>query len=177
MVVNSKKLWLGLALLTLGITGCNLLTGGVMDGLTTGGNYASNGQRIYFTGASTNDRITYTWTGPGAGMMGGRGSMGMMGGLACVTCHGSDGHGRQNVMNSGVDAPDIRWSTLIEAEHDEHGGDEPEMDHPPYNAETFKRAVTQGLDPGGNSLEPVMPRWQMSDRDLNELISFLKTLN
>ena len=111
------------------------------------------------------------------GMMGGQGGMGMMGGLTCVTCHGSDGRGRQNVMNSGVDAPDIRWSTLTEAEHDEHGGDEPEMDHPPYNAATFKRAVTQGLDPGGNPLDPVMPRWQMSDRDLNDLIGFLKTLN
>jgi cytochrome c oxidase subunit 2 len=181
MAMNYKRIWLGLALLAVGVIGCNPLPGDA-GGFAAGGNYASNGQRIYFTGASANDRITYTWEGPGRGMMGGQGGMmggqgGMMSGLACVTCHGSDGRGRQNVMNSGVNAPDIRWSTLTEAEHDQHGDDEPDMDHPPYTVETFKRAVTQGLDPGGNSLDPVMPRWQMSDQDLNDLIDFLKTLN
>ena len=179
MALNYKRLWWGLALLVLGVTGCNPLPAG-MDGYATGGDYSSNGERIYFTGTSANDRITYTWTGPGGmgpggGMMGGQGGGmmggqgGMMGQLACVTCHGADGRGRQNVMNSGVDAPDIRWVALTTAE--------PDMDHPPYTEETFKRAVTQGVDPGNNPLDPMMPRWQMSDQDLNDLIAFLKTLH
>jgi len=67
-------------------------------------------------------------------------------------------------------APDIRYSHLVEEEHGE--GEE----HPPYTDELIKQAITQGLDPGGNPLSPTMPRWRMSERDLNDLIEYLKTL-
>jgi len=133
------------------------------------GRYASNGERIYFTGASANGPIRYSG-GVSVGMMGG----GMMGGgqLACADCHGSGGRGGRHVMHMTVmDAPDIRWSTLSEAEHDDE-----EMDHPPYDAESFNRAVTQGLEPDGKRLDPAMPRWQMSDKDLDGLLEFLKSL-
>ncbi len=133
------------------------------------GRYRSNGERIYFTGTSVNGPIRYRG-GVSGGMMGG----GMMGNgqLACADCHGPDGRGGRHVMHMTVmDAPDIRWSTLSSAEH---GGEE--MDHPPYNAETFKRAVTQGVEPDGKRLDPAMPRWQMSDKDLDDLLEFLKSL-
>lgn len=88
----------------------------------------------------------------------------MMGGrLACADCLGPDGRGGKRVVHMTViNAPDIRWATLTETEHGEQGnhdqGEEGEMDHPPYTEETFKRAVSQGLDPGGNPLDPAMPR-------------------
>jgi cytochrome c oxidase subunit II len=50
------------------------------------------------------------------------------------------------------------------------------MDHPPYTEETLKRAIIQGIDPAGEPLEWPMPRWNMSDEDLNDLIDFLKML-
>jgi hypothetical protein len=173
--MNLKQLWLGLALLAMAVTACGPLGwGGRWSGFPTG-RYASNGERIYFTGTSAKGRVTYSG-GDFGGMMGGRG---MMSGsqLACADCHGPDGRGGQHVMHMTVmDAPNIRWSALAEAEHDDHG-DEDEMEHPPYDEETFKRAVTRGQDPGGDSLDPAMPRWRMSEPDLEDLIAYLKTLD
>ena len=122
--------------------------------------YSSNGQRIYFTSSSVSgDQITYT---------GGPGGM-MQGPLACATCHGKEGHGGTvQFMMQSYDVPNITWPELT--------GPDPDMEHPPYTEETLKRAITQGLDPGGGQLEYPMPRWQMSTQDLNDLVSFIKTL-
>lgn len=158
--MKRKKVWLGFALFALVVTACAPLG-------RTVGRYASNGERIYFTGTSANGRISYSAGGFGGGMMGG-------GQLACADCHGRDGRGGRHVMHmTTMNAPDIRWSALTEAEHGEEGG----MGHPPYDEATFKRAVTQGLDPGGNPLDSDMPRWRMSEQDLDELIAYLQTLD
>jgi mono/diheme cytochrome c family protein len=91
----------------------------------------------------------------------------MMMRTTCANCHGSQGHGgRVTVMMQTFEVPNITWAELTE----EH------MDHPPYTEETLKQAITQGIEPNGESLEYPMPRWQMSDRDLNDLVSFMKTL-
>jgi len=133
-----------------------------------GGNFSSNGERIYFT--ATNDRgetIRYTG-GPGFG--------GMMGAsLACASCHGVDGRGGRRMMHMQViDAPDIRYQALAsEEEHEEeggHGGSEG------YDLETFRMAVVEGRHPNGERLSSVMPRWQLSDEDLADLLEYLKTL-
>lgn len=125
------------------------------------GNVSSNGERIYFS--STSDRgtsITYRGWPPSGGMVGG----GMMnsGELTCATCHGPQGRGEAYTLMGmrSVEAPDIRWSAL----QDE------------FTPETFRLAVTQGQDPNGTELDPDMPRWQMSNDDLADLIDYLKTL-
>jgi hypothetical protein len=77
-----------------------------------------------------------------------------------------------------MEAPDIRWSTLASGahgDHAEHGEGEDEAAIP-YDFETFKGAVTQGISPGGRPFSSDMPRWGMSDADLEALIAFLKTL-
>ncbi|MBI3287448.1 MAG: c-type cytochrome [Chloroflexi bacterium] len=130
-----------------------------------GSGYSTNGERIYFT--ATSDRgtpISYRG-GPGMpGMMRGR--------LACVICHGPDGRGgRTFMMMRSIEAPDIRYRTLTqEMEHEEGEA------HPPYIDELIVRAITQGLDPAGNPLDWSMPRWSMSEEDLNDLLEFLKSL-
>jgi mono/diheme cytochrome c family protein len=68
---------------------------------------------------------------------------------------------------------DIRYAVLTGKEHEE-GGEE--MDHPPYSDATIKRAITQGVDAAGKPLDWTMPRWQMSEGDLKDLLAFLKTL-
>jgi cytochrome c oxidase subunit 2 len=120
----------------------------------------SNGQRIYNTGTSASgEPINYSG---GGGMM-------MQGNLTCAECHGQDGHGGTvNFMMQSYNAPNITWPVLT--------GPDPDMKHPPYTEETLKRAITQGLDPGGDPLEYPMPRWQMSASDLNDLVAFIKTL-
>jgi hypothetical protein len=175
--MSLKQSWLGLALLAMAVTACGPLGLGVGRGGFPTGRYASNGERIYFTGTSAKGRVTYSG-GDFGGMMGGRGMM-SGGQLACADCHGPDGRGGQHVMHMTVmDAPDIRWSALAEAEHGDHGddGDEEEIEHPPYDEETFRRAVTRGLDPGGDSLDAAMPRWRMSEQDLEDLVVYFKTL-
>ncbi len=97
----------------------------------------------------------------------------------CANCHGSDGKGgRVITMMSSFRSPDITWDKLTEGEHeDEHNGDEAEHEeHPPYTEETLKTAITEGINPAGESLDEEMPRWRMAESDLNDLIEFIKTL-
>jgi mono/diheme cytochrome c family protein len=132
--------------------------------------FASNGERIYFTATSDSGDVIDYEGGPGGGMMAGS--------LACVSCHGPDGRGgRVTLMMRTFDAPDITWPVLTAAHGAgaEHEADA-EMEHPPYTEATLGRAITQGLDPAGKPLDPLMPRWRLSDRDLADLVAYLMTL-
>jgi len=128
--------------------------------------YISNGERIYFTGRNNQgEYVSYTGGPAYGGMMGGR--------LACVSCHGEDGRGGFHWMHmQQMDAPDIRYSALI-ADHDE---EEEEMSMEDYGLESFRNAVVLGQHPDSDSLSNDMPRWEMSDADLADLLDFLKTL-
>lgn len=135
-----------------------------------GTDFSSNGEQIYFT--ATNDRgeyIPYTGGPSFGGMMGGS--------LSCASCHGNDGRGGEHVMHMDVmDAPDIRFSALS-AEESEHQADGHEDSHgEEYDLETFRQAVVLGQHPDGDYLSRDMPRWQISDEDLADLLEFLQTL-
>ena len=126
--------------------------------------YHSNGERIYRSSTSeSGDPISYQ-TGS---------RVAAMHRLACATCHRRDGNGgRVAIMPFGtIDVPDITWPELTEFHHDDE-----EPPHPPYREETLKQAITRGFNPAGKPLDPLMPRWRMSDRDLDDLIDYLKTL-
>jgi cytochrome c oxidase subunit II len=155
-----NSLWSRIYLATLALAVILLLT------LTACGprRFESNGERIYFTGTSdSGDRISYV-DDPDH-MVG-------MGRLTCAACHGDNGRGGQvRIMMQRFEAPNITWAELTE-EHHGNG----EVEHPPYNEVTLGRAITQGLDPAGRPLGSLMPRWRMSDRDLDDLIAYLKTL-
>ncbi len=125
--------------------------------------YRSNGEQIYLT--ATSQRGTPVTSDMGMGMM--RGGM-----MTCASCHGPDGHGgRVRMMMRVFEAPDIRYQILTSEEHGE------EMEHEPYTDEDIKRAITEGVEPDGKPLEWPMPRWTMSDEDLDDLLEFLKTLD
>jgi hypothetical protein len=47
---------------------------------------------------------------------------------------------------------------------------------PPYTVETLARALREGIDPAGRSLDELMPRFDMSDADVAQLASYLKSL-
>lgn len=129
--------------------------------------YDSNGERIYFTGTSTSDAEVVP-------VMLGRHTM-QQGMMACVNCHGPEGRGGTiTMMMDTFTAPDIRYSTLTESE--EHQEADEHEAHPVYTDETIKRAITEGLDPAGEPLDWPMPRWQMSDADLDDIVAYLKTL-
>lgn len=125
--------------------------------------YRSNGAQIYFT--ATSQRGTPITSDFRMGMMAG-------GRVACVTCHGPDGRGGQvRMMMSTFDAPDIRYETLTSEEHGQ------EDEHEPWTDGTIKRAITVGFEPDGEPLDEPMPRWTMSEADLDDLLDFLKALD
>ena len=118
--------------------------------------YKSNGERIYFTATSSSGKPIYS---QGFTMMHGR--------IACVNCHGPDGRGGNvYMMMTSFEAPDITWPELTG----------PHEHHAPYTEATIKDAITKGVEPNGEEMEIYMPRWQMADEDLDDLIDFLKTL-
>ncbi|MDP3103319.1 MAG: cytochrome c [Candidatus Methanoperedens sp.] len=118
--------------------------------------YQSNGERIYFTAASSSGkpivpRIGTTMTSQ-SGLM------------SCSSCHHADGRGGPGNMMSGIySSPNIRYSVLT-------GG------NPPYTDDLIKRAIIKGVDQQGKTLESPMPVWNMSEEDLNDLMTYLKTL-
>ncbi len=124
--------------------------------------YASNGETIYFTGVNDRgQRISFSSGPPWLSMHGG----------GCASCHGPDGQGGAPVMMGTETPPDIRYHHLIEEEHE--AGEA----HPPCTDETIKRAITEGVNPAGESLDLTMPRWQIPQEDLNDLLEFLKALD
>jgi cytochrome c553 len=123
------------------------------------GAFGSNGERIYFTATSERgSAITYTGGPASNGWM----MMGGSGRLACASCHGPNGQGGEHNMGmmQVMNAKDIRWSAL-EGE---------------FDAEKFRLAITKGQDPDGTQLNTDMPRWNIGNDDLADLIAYLKTL-
>jgi len=127
-------------------------------------NFTNNGEQIFFSGTSrTGPPITFQMQNSA------RMAMMMQGGMACANCHGANGMGGTlNMMMTGtVDFPNIQYKTLTEAA----------SDRPPYTDTTLKRAITEGLDPDGKPLDWPMPKWKMTDQQVNDLIAFLKSLH
>lgn len=77
-------------------------------------------------------------------------------------------------------APPLTAVALL-GEHDEAAEaqgateDDGHGDHDDYTNDTLRRAITDGIDPGGERLDPVIPRWSMADADMTDLIAYLKT--
>jgi len=147
-----------------------MMSGGMMGNTPAPGyavpektEFRSNGEMLYYTGASR--RGTKMVPSEGGPMW-----LYMHGG-SCVNCHGEDGRGGE-VMMCTEEAPDIRYSVLTSGMV--HDGEKEE----PYTSdEQIKRAITQGINQEGEELDPCMPRWNMTQEDLNDLISYLKELD
>ncbi|MEN8175627.1 MAG: ABC transporter substrate-binding protein [Pseudomonadota bacterium] len=91
--------------------------------------------------------------------------------LSCVNCHGREGRGRPD--REGVAASDITWDHLTAAEGHTHPSG---RTHPPFDAASLNRAVTRGLDPAGNPLDPAMPRYTIAGSDFDDLLAYLKRI-
>ncbi|MBI4743660.1 MAG: cytochrome c [Actinobacteria bacterium] len=118
--------------------------------------YTSNGEQIYFTATSKS----------GSSIIANMGMMAMnFPMMSCASCHGKDGKGGTIRMMMGTfKVPNITHKELTEEEK------------PPYTNELLKRAITKGIDHKGERLGFPMPVWSMSEKDLNDLVDYLKTL-
>jgi len=165
--------WLMPLTATLLIGGCGNQSGH-MGAQRIPGNFKSNGERIYFTGISERSDAPLTSSGGS--------SMPMMGN-SCASCHGSDRQGGTRMMPYfWVKAPPLLAKSLFgdtltgetlaedhQAPADKHG------DHESYNDASLREAITAGRDPSGKPLSRLMPRWRISEQDMQDLIAYLKS--
>jgi len=123
----------------------------------------SRGKQIYVRGTSESGREILAYVGdsslemPGASM-------------PCANCHGLDGGGKQE---GSITASNITPQSLTKPYGIIHADG---RKHPAYNTRAFEVAITRGIDPGGNQLSKVMPRYSMARNDLGDLIAYLARL-
>ena len=90
--------------------------------------------------------------------------------LVCLNCHGADGHGEPE---GGIYPSVVTWSALTRPYVARlEGGRRRE----PYNERLLRRAITMGIDPSGNPLNRAMPRYNLSQQDLDDLIAWLRKI-
>jgi ABC-type branched-subunit amino acid transport system substrate-binding protein len=90
--------------------------------------------------------------------------------MACANCHGLNGEGKPE---GGVIPSNLTWEALTKPYGVTHAGG---RTHPPYTERAIELALTKGLDPAGNRLLTVMPRYQMTREDIADLTAYLKRL-
>jgi len=122
--------------------------------------FQSNGERVYFTGVSVSGQ-------PIRAIGGDRGMM-MMGGNACVACHGADQEGGRLRPSYWTVVPAITAEALT-GEH----GDTDDHAHAAYTRESLAEAITRGVRPDGSEIGPRMPRWAMSPEDISDLVAYI----
>jgi len=122
-----------------------------------------DGQRIYLEAASPSGAAISARIGMGGLDLSGRTA-------ACGNCHGEDGRGR---AEGGIVPSNIVWSELTRPYGHRHADG---RRHGPYDEQSLRRALLDGVDPDGNRLEGAMPRYSMSAKDLGALVAYLKKL-
>lgn len=88
--------------------------------------------------------------------------------LPCAGCHGDRAEGGEE---GGVRPPPLAWSHLTKHYGHIHGNG---RRHPAFTEASFAESLRQGHDPAGNRLDTTMPRFHLSDEDIEALISYLK---
>jgi ABC-type branched-subunit amino acid transport system substrate-binding protein len=122
---------------------------------------ALRGKRIYVEGASA--------SGSPINAIVSRGGAGISASiLPCVGCHGNDGKGRPE---GGVVPPDITWNKLTATYGHEHSYS---RTHPAFDEKSVAVAIIAGMDPAANALDVAMPRYDMSEADMADLIVYLQ---
>ena len=90
--------------------------------------------------------------------------------IPCIGCHGADGRGSDD--EDAVAPLEIDWRALSAPEGHWHK----QRTHGPFDETTVARAIIAGVDPDGNSLDATMPRYNMSDEDMADLIAYVLSL-
>lgn len=123
----------------------------------------TRGKALYLTGESPSGTAVTAFFGEGQLELPGRSA-------TCGSCHGSDGKGRPE---SGVVPTNVTWSYLTKTYGHVHRNG---VEHPPFDEPSLAGYLATGVYPGGQRGDPAMPRYEMSARDLEDLIAYLKRL-
>jgi mono/diheme cytochrome c family protein len=123
----------------------------------------SRGKQIYLHGSSQSGRQIFAYIGESSLEIQGAS-------MACANCHGLDGRGKPE---GGINPSDITAESLTKPYGVIHADG---RKHTAYNPGAFEAAITRGIDPAGNRLSNVMPRYNIARDDLNDLIAYLARL-
>jgi ABC-type branched-subunit amino acid transport system substrate-binding protein len=89
------------------------------------------------------------------------------GNAACVQCHRRSGLG---VWEGPMRAPPITGSVLFSPVTGAGI-------RPAYDADALRRAMLKGINAAGGAIDPLMPRYRLSDEDLAGLVAYLRSLD
>lgn len=81
---------------------------------------------------------------------------------SCAACHRANGSGGFRLPDGAISA-DLRHKALVTDQQ------------PPYTVALLERAISTGIDNQGHPLDPVMPRWNLSKRDLHDVATYVLT--
>jgi hypothetical protein len=103
-------------------------------------------------------------------------------GFGCVSCHLRSGLGS---VQEGIITPAANGANLFKASQLRYlkYGEQSSLYfptpvvRPPYRDETLARAIRSGIDPSGRTLDEVMPRYLLTDREMSILGAYLKSLS
>jgi cytochrome c oxidase subunit 2 len=147
-----------LGLIVIGIVGLIVLASGALPITRVANTPVARGEWIYRTGTEPTTGQPIPYVG------------GMMMRMSCANCHGVDGNGLRTPM---FISPNITYRNLT----DPAGMLEPDGTRgPTYTDALIRRAITQGIDAEGEPLAWPMPRWRMTNQELDDLLTYLKTL-
>jgi ABC-type branched-subunit amino acid transport system substrate-binding protein len=124
----------------------------------------SRGKQIYLQGTSQSGRQILAYVGEAALEMPGAT-------MACANCHGLDGRGKPE---GSISPSDITPESLTKPYGVIHADG---RKHPAYTERAFEAAITRGIDPAGNRLSNVMPRYSIARDDLSDLIAYVARLD
>jgi len=147
---------------------------------------ADRGKRIYWEGkTAAGEAIPVTVRGDVEGTADN---------FSCVGCHRPSGFGGSeggqfvppitapilfNERGADQDRRNRRFRDLfkeVQGDDFDARGRMPRM-RPAYTEETLARAIREGKDPEGRDLSESMPRYELSDQQVADLIAYLKTLS
>lgn len=117
------------------------------------------GRRIYLTGESASGAAILATTDGGEPFAASL--------VPCGSCHGEDGGGRAEggVRPAAVTAEALSRDATVNG-----------RTRPAYTRPLLKRAIGLGYDSGGNALHRAMPRYQMTQEDMADLLEYFEVL-
>jgi len=86
--------------------------------------------------------------------------------LSCQSCHGRSGMG---AAEAAYIVPAIAGRFLF--------APSPQPARPAYDPESLARALREGVDPAGRALDPLMPRYHLTDQEVSALAAYLAILS
>jgi len=90
--------------------------------------------------------------------------------VTCGSCHGAHGEGKSE---GGVVPGNLTWEVLTKPYGHTHASG---RKHGAFNEATFARAIEKGVDPSGNRLATVMPRYDFTPDELADLTAYMKRI-